>query len=77
MNVGIIDKGQLISWGLLKYGEGGHGDRQPVRKPKVIKMDDPSIRFIDVSCGDKHTIALTCTCRTHITSYYSCSNICV
>lgn len=57
--VALTDKGVLISWGLSKFGQGGHNDRQMIKTPRKIRMDENGIRFIDVSCGDKHTVALT------------------
>jgi len=55
----LTDKGSLISFGLSKHGQCGHGDRQSVKAPRKIRMDDPTVKFTQVSCGDKHTAALT------------------
>lgn len=57
--VALTDKGSLISWGTSKSGQAGHNDRQPVKAPRKIRMEDPTIKFTEVSCGDKHTAALT------------------
>lgn len=61
--VALTDKGSLITWGSSKFGQCGHNDRQVVKTPKKVKVDDPSLKFIDISCGDKHTVALTSTGR--------------
>lgn len=57
--VALTDKGSLISWGQSKAGQCGHNDRQVVKAPRKIRMDDPTVKFTEVSCGDKHTAALT------------------
>jgi alpha-tubulin suppressor-like RCC1 family protein len=57
--VALTDKGSLISWGLSKHGQCGHNDRQVVKAPRKIRMEDPTVKFTEVSCGDKHTAALT------------------
>lgn len=57
--VALTDKGSLISWGSSKWGQCGQSDRQVVKTPRKIRMDDPTVKFTEVSCGDKHTAALT------------------
>jgi len=57
--VALTDKGSLISWGQSKSGQCGHNDRQVVKTPRKIRMDDTSVKFTQVSCGDKHTAAVT------------------
>ena len=52
------DKGLLFSWGISRYGQCGHGDRTNVREPKKIRVDQ-NAHFVDVSCGDRHTVALS------------------
>jgi E3 ubiquitin-protein ligase HERC2 len=54
----LTDKGTLYSWGLSKSGQGGHGDRQTIRTPKEIALKE-RVQFIDISCGDRHSVALT------------------
>ena len=61
--VALTDKGNIITWGSSKYGQCGHNDRQIVKNPKKVRIDDPSLKFIDISCGDKHTVALSNTGR--------------
>lgn len=56
--VALTSKGCLISWGLSRSGQGGHGDRQAIKVPKKITTQ-PGLRFVDISCGDRHTVALT------------------
>lgn len=55
----ITEKGNLITWGVSKFGQCGSGDRQPVKTPKKVVPPVSDLRFVDVSCGDKHTVALT------------------
>ena len=55
----LSDKGNLIAWGLNKSGQCGQHDRANVRKPKLVGVDDQSVRFVEMSCGDKHTVALS------------------
>lgn len=56
--VAVTDKGHLLSWGLSKFGQCGHGDRQTVKYPKMVSLQH-GLRFQDISCGDRHTAALS------------------
>jgi alpha-tubulin suppressor-like RCC1 family protein len=57
--VALSDKHQLISWGKSKFGQCGHGDRQTVKTPRLISSDGLRVKFVDVNCGDRHTVAVT------------------
>lgn len=57
--VALTAKGDLISWGVSKFGQCGHSDRQKVRMPKKIHSAVIyGVKFQDISCGDRHTAAL-------------------
>jgi alpha-tubulin suppressor-like RCC1 family protein len=56
--VGITKEGQVVSWGDNYYGQLGHGDRKESRVPIKVEALDGRV-FIKVSCGAKHTAAIT------------------
>lgn len=59
--VALTDRGVLLSWGRSKWGQLGHGNRDKCQEPKEVNTKDisPSLKFVDISCGDRHTAALS------------------
>ena len=62
--IALSRTGALVSWGAAEYGQLGHRDGKSCADtlpfPKRIKELN-SIRFIQVSCGANHTVALSST----------------
>ena len=56
--VALGSDGTVYSWGYGGDGQLGHGDFQIQTMPMVIKAVSGE-GVIDISCGDKHTLALT------------------
>lgn len=59
----VSTSGNLFTWGSGKYGQHGHGSRLSERYPKKVEILDPELaalkgRFVQVSCGDRHTAAV-------------------
>jgi alpha-tubulin suppressor-like RCC1 family protein len=66
-SLALTDRGQIFSWGMSKFGQCGHGERQTVKTPKVIASFSPvgAVRCIDIACGDRHSVALAADGRTY------------
>lgn len=62
--IALTKTGALVSWGAAEYGQLGHGETKNCADtfpfPRRIK-ELSSIRFIQVSCGANHTVALSST----------------
>eukprot|EP01054_Gregarina_sp_Poly1_P006064 Gregarina_sp_Poly_1__6063@NODE_31_length_19375_cov_31_776984_g28_i0_p2_GENE_NODE_31_length_19375_cov_31_776984_g28_i0NODE_31_length_19375_cov_31_776984_g28_i0_p2_ORF_typecomplete_len683_score100_28RCC1/PF00415_18/0_027RCC1/PF00415_18/5_8e11RCC1/PF00415_18/1_5e08RCC1/PF00415_18/8_3e14RCC1/PF00415_18/1_9e17RCC1/PF00415_18/0_011RCC1/PF00415_18/2_6e12RCC1/PF00415_18/2e08RCC1/PF00415_18/2_2e08RCC1/PF00415_18/1_7e08RCC1/PF00415_18/3_1e16RCC1/PF00415_18/15RCC1_2/PF13540_6/0_0025RCC1_2/PF13540_6/2_3e06R len=54
----IITTGELLTWGAGSSGRLGHGITQNCFEPTPV-MAPPNSVFVQVACGDRHTIALT------------------
>lgn len=59
--VALSDRGELYAWGFNKYGQLGSGERQSIKIPKRVMHPEDGSKpvFRDVSCGEKHTVAIT------------------
>jgi len=55
----VTHKGDMYSWGSGKYGQLGHATRLDERYPRHIDVDSSFGQFKNVSCGDRHTAAVT------------------
>jgi alpha-tubulin suppressor-like RCC1 family protein len=57
--VGLTKKGEVFTWGNNDSGQLGHGDyyESMTIPTKVPSLD--GLFIIQISCGDKHTAALT------------------
>lgn len=63
----VTTSGDLYTWGLGKFGQLGNGSRLDSRYPSMVNVDALSQRlkagtrprFKMVSCGDRHTCAIT------------------
>lgn len=53
----------MYSWGSGKYGQLGHATRLDERYPRKVEVDRAIGPFTQVSCGDRHTAAVTRKCR--------------
>jgi hypothetical protein len=65
----MIDDGSLYSWGgggnFFNRGQCGFGHNRDVESPERIKSLEGK-RFVKVSCGGYHTLALTCMCLVFV-----------
>ena len=54
----LSESGEVLTWGAGSYGNLGHGDNGDQPRPKLV---DALVgkRCVSVSCGSKHTLALT------------------
>lgn len=58
----VTDQGKLLSFGWGKYGQTGLGERGNKRFPEDISVEPKAgvdSFFVQVACGDRHTVALT------------------
>ena len=56
--VGLTKKGEVYTWGWTCFGQLGLGDKEDREIPtKVASLD--GIVIIQISCGDRHTAAIT------------------
>jgi alpha-tubulin suppressor-like RCC1 family protein len=58
-SVALTDRGQLYSWGSSRFGQCGQGGRGDVKVPTEIRIESYGTKFVDISCGDTHSVALT------------------
>ena len=49
----------MYSWGSGKYGQLGHATRLDERYPRRVEAEKSIGAFMQVSCGDRHTAAVT------------------
>lgn len=54
----VSTHGRLYSWGDGKHGQLGHGTRLDSRYPRIVDSGGAG-RFRKVTCGDRHTCAIT------------------
>ena len=79
--VALTNNGKMYSWGYSRFGQTGHGDRQQVKVPKLVDTER-NLEFVQIACGDKHTVALTskafscCSIQLQITMMSYCPSIC-
>lgn len=57
--VAITEAGQLVSWGGNDLGQLGNGTVKPADRPFPVKVPDVKEKFVSVSCGWKHSCAVT------------------
>lgn len=55
----ISSRGEMFSWGSGKYGQLGHATRLDERYPRRVETEAGLGGFLHVSCGDRHTAAVT------------------
>lgn len=62
--VAVTHTGVLASWGAAEFGQLGQGKDVgvDVLHPRIVKAPH-GVRFVQVACGDAHTLALTCNGR--------------
>ena len=58
-SLAVTRDGSVWSWGKGATGQLGHGDQQQQLLPKQIEVEDSDQRFIDISAGRGHSLALT------------------
>jgi alpha-tubulin suppressor-like RCC1 family protein len=58
----LTDKGKIYSWGQSKFGQAGHGDRQPVKVPRLVESNE---RFVSIECGEYHSFACTASGKVY------------
>lgn len=61
----ILSSGELFTWGEGQYGATGLGTQQNVYSP--TKVEIPGVRFLQVSCGKRHTLAIDVHGAVYIT----------
>ena len=61
--VAVTRGGGLVGWGAAEFGQLGTGDMNntPVDQPhpRPVKGGLPGVRFVQVACGEAHSLALT------------------
>ncbi|UPQ97120.1 chromosome condensation regulation protein [Chloropicon primus] len=66
--IALSNTGGLVSWGAAEYGQLGHGESKncvdTLPLPRRIEELN-TVRFIQVSCGANHTVALSSTGRVY------------
>nr|CCC91709.1 conserved hypothetical protein [Trypanosoma congolense IL3000] len=55
----ISSTGELFTWGIGFQGRLGHGNTEPVLRPKRVRGALADRHVVDVACGSFHTVALT------------------
>lgn len=52
----LDEKGKVFSWGNGNFGQLGHGTKEDLKQPTLLKFDQ---KIVDISCGDSHSAILT------------------
>ncbi|EFJ17371.1 hypothetical protein SELMODRAFT_179009 [Selaginella moellendorffii] len=57
--VALTEAGKLYGWGWNKFGQVGSGDVDDHTSPQLISIPGQHQRVVQVSCGWRHTVAVT------------------